>query len=221
MASCTFALIPSLIFGDHLQCGNRSQSLTKKYLDSKSKKGFHSILIFIWYGRFFLLMLLQNMLTPVDDVEVLVLVDNKTDSLSRSQESSKLQPAQIHLPMDHLRLITPFFRWAPQGRVAVNFLCRYWHRQGGGRSEHAKIFVDPQDNKSSEIASTVCQNNKTRKTLPKEQTCENRIIIVFHSPKWTFTDKGVPRQAKNGISCPKTLFLSGVFRANTPNISLY
>ena len=113
MASCTFALIPSLIFGDHLQCGNRSQSLTKKYLDSKSKKGFHSILIFIWYGRFFFLMLLQNMLTPVDDVEVLVLVDNKTDSLSRSQESSKLQPAQIHLPMDHLRLMTPFFRWAP------------------------------------------------------------------------------------------------------------
>ena len=58
--------------------------------DSKSKKGFHSILIFIWYGRFFFLMLFQNMLTPVDDVEVLVLVDNKTDSLSRSQESSKL-----------------------------------------------------------------------------------------------------------------------------------
>ena len=58
-------------------------------------------------------MLFQNMLTPVDDVEVLVLVDNKTDSLSRSQESSKLQSDQIHLPMDHLRLITPFFRWAP------------------------------------------------------------------------------------------------------------
>ena len=113
MASCTFALLPSLIFGDHLQCGNWSQSLTKKYLDSKSKKGFHSILIFIWYGRFFFLMLLQNMLTPVDDVEVLVLVDNKTDSLSRSQESSKLQSDQIHLPMDHLRLMTPLFRWAP------------------------------------------------------------------------------------------------------------
>ena len=69
-------------------------------------------------------MLFQNMLTPVDDVEVLVLVDNKTDSLSRSQEESKLQSDQIHLPMDHLRL--------KKERVAVIFLVQILALPRGG-----------------------------------------------------------------------------------------